>query len=70
MNCKKIGELLIEKRGKKTQLEVAIAVGVSASAIRHYEQGNRNPKDEIKYRLSKLFKTSVQELFFQDIFFE
>lgn len=70
MNCKKIGELLIEKRGEKTQLEVAEAVGVSPSAIRHYELGERNPKDEIKYRLSKVFETPVEELFFQDVFFE
>lgn len=70
MDCKKIGELLIEKRGDKTQLEVAESVGVSVPAIRHYEQGSRIPKDEIKYRLSKLFDTTVQELFFQDAFFD
>lgn len=70
MDCKKIGELLIEKRGKKTQGEVAEAIGVSLSAIRHYEQGKRSPKDEIKHRLAKFYQASVQELFFQDVFFE
>lgn len=70
MDSKKIGELLIEKRGGKTQREVALAVGVSDGSIRHYEQGNRNPSPVVKYRLSKFFNTTVQELFFQDIFFE
>ena len=70
MDNKKIGELLLHLRGDKTQKEVAEAVGVSQSAIRHYEHGNRSPSDEVMYRLSKLFDTPVQELFFQDIFFE
>ena len=70
MDNKKYGELLLHLRGDKTQKEIAEAVGVSQSAIRHYEQGNRRPSDLVKYRLSKLFETPVQELFFQDIFFE
>lgn len=70
MDNKKIGELLLHLRGDKTQKEVAESVGVSQSAIRHYEHGNRSPSDEVKYRLSKLFEKPVEELFFQDIFFE
>lgn len=70
MDNKKIGELLLHLRGDKTQKEVAEAVGVSQSSIRQYEHGSRSPSDEVKYRLSKLFDTPVQELFFQDIFFD
>lgn len=70
MDNKKIGELLLHLRGDKTQKEVAEAVGVSQSAIREYEHGNRSPSDVVKYRLSKLFEMPVQDLFFQDIFFD
>lgn len=70
MDNKKIGELLLHLRGDKTQKEVAEAVGVSQSAIRQYEHGNRSPSDVVKYRLSKLFEMPVQDLFFQDIFFD
>lgn len=70
MDNKKIGELLLHLRGDKTQKEVAESVGVSQSAIRQYEHGNRSPSDVVKYRLSKLFEMPVQDLFFQDIFFD
>lgn len=58
------GEKLTKARGKKSREEVALAVGVSASAIGQYENDARVPRDEIKVRLAKYFKTTVQSLFF------
>lgn len=59
-----VAERLIQARGGKKREEVANAVGVSLSAIAMYENGDRIPRDEIKVRLAKYYKTTVQELFF------
>lgn len=54
---------LRKKRGE-TQEEVAMSVGVSASAYNSYETGQRVPRDEVKERLARHFNRSVQFLFF------
>lgn len=59
-----VGELLIEKRGKRSRHEVAEAVGISLSALTMYELGKRIPRDEIKVRLARYYETSVEALFF------
>lgn len=59
-----VAERLIQARGGKKREEVANEVGVSLSAIAMYENGDRIPRDEIKVRLAKYYKTTVQELFF------
>ena len=59
-----IGKKLINLRGKKTRKEVATAVGVSKSAIAMYERGERVPKDEIKTRIAKFYKKSVESIFY------
>lgn len=64
MDAKKIGGLLAELRGDKTQEEVSKAVGISASTLSMYERGERIPRDEIKLRLAKYYKKSVQSIFF------
>jgi DNA-binding XRE family transcriptional regulator len=43
---------------------VAEAIGVTTMAISQYESGDRVPRDEIKIKLAKFFKKSVEELFF------
>lgn len=60
-----VAERLIKARGKKRREEVANAIGVSLSAIAMYENGERIPRDEIKVRLAKYYKTTVQALFFE-----
>lgn len=57
-------ELLREKRGRRSRAEVASAVGISVSALAMYELGLRVPRDDVKVRLAKYYKTSVQRLFF------
>ena len=60
----KIGERLVGLRGDKKQEEVAMAIGISRSALAMYESGGRIPRDEIKVRLAGYYKVSVQDLFF------
>lgn len=59
-----IGEKLKELRGEKSQAEVAVAVGISDSAMSAYENGDRIPRDEVKIRLANYFGKTVQEIFF------
>ena len=58
------GKKLRELRGKRTQQEIAEAVGVTAMAICQYETGERTPSDKIKIALANYFNTTVEDLFF------
>lgn len=64
MNKKAIGLKLKELRGEKTLREVALAVGISISALGMYETGKRVPNDNIKKALAKYFNTTVDSIFF------
>ena len=57
-------EKLKELRGKKTQKDVATAIGVEQSTYSLYERGKRIPSDTVKRRISKYYGISVQELFY------
>lgn len=59
-----VAERLVSARGNQRRRDVAEAVGVSVSAISMYEAGERVPRDEIKVRLAKHYKTTVQKLFY------
>lgn len=58
------GEKLRRLRGKRTQQEVAEAIGVTAMAICQYESGERSPRDSVKIALANYYNTTVEELFF------
>lgn len=64
MDRSKISENLIRLRGKKTQAEVAEQVGIGQSTYAMYETGKRVPSDEVKIRIAKLYKRTVQSIFF------
>lgn len=66
MNKEYIARRLRELRGNKSREEVAIAVGVTASAISMYESGSRVPHDEIKVRLANYFGETVQAIFYAE----
>lgn len=66
MDRSKIAERLAKLRGKRTQAEVAEAIGVSPSAYSMYETGERIPRDEIKIRIAKFYKRTVNSIFFAD----
>lgn len=63
MQPKVIGKRLLELRGEKSQAEVAQAVGISDSALSMYECGERIPRDSVKVKLAKYYKTTVQKIF-------
>lgn len=59
-----IGEDLRTLRGDRPKEEVALAVGVTVSAIAMYESGARMPRDTVKIALADYFGKSVGDLFF------
>jgi len=64
MNANKIGRRLRDLRGDRRREDVAALIGVSTSALAMYERGERVPRDEIKFRLSCFYETSIESLFF------
>ena len=58
------GRRLIELRGKRSQAEVAKAIGIATSTLGMYETEQRIPRDSIKIALAKYYKTTVQKIFF------
>lgn len=64
MDAKEIGARLSKLRGNRTQCEVAEAIGVSRSAICNYETGFRIPKDDVKMRLAKYYRSTVAKIFY------
>ena len=66
MDRDKIAERLVKLRGKRTQAEVAEAIGVTQSAYSMYETGERIPRDETKKRIAQYYKRSVNTIFFAD----
>ena len=64
MNRSKISENLVNLRGKRTQAEVAEALGISQSTYAMYETGKRVPRDEVKIKIAGLYKKSIQSIFF------
>lgn len=64
MDALVIGKKLTALRGDYSQEEVAKAVGISVSALSMYETGNRIPRDEIKVKLARYYKSTVEAIFF------
>ena len=64
LNNELIAQRLIELRGNKSRETVAKACGISVSALAMYEQGERIPRDDIKIKLAKYYKRSVNFIFF------
>ena len=52
-----IGERLKRLRGTRTLKEVSECIGI-------YENGARVPRDEIKIKLAKYYKKTIQSIFF------
>lgn len=55
---------LVDARGTRTLTRVAKDTGISVSALSMYESGERIPRDEIKEKLARYYKTTVGFLFF------
>ena len=55
----------IEKRRKEKGLsrkELAEMVGVTSEAVRHYEQGRREPKASILKKMASIFDCQMEDL--------
>lgn len=63
-NTIRISKKLVRLRGSRTQGEVAKAIGITRSALSNYEQGVRVPKDDIKIKIARYYRTTVQRIFF------
>ena len=66
MDAKKIGTRLTDLRGSKSQQEVSEDIGISASALSMYENGERIPRDRVKETLAAYYDTTVQALFYDN----
>ena len=64
MQTEAVAKKLRELRQNKRREEVANALNISVSALAMYESGARIPKDDIKIRIARYYKTTVGELFF------
>lgn len=66
MNKDKIASKLAKLRDEKgiSQVEMAKNIGVAQSTYAMYEVGKRMPSDEIKIRIAKYYKKTVQSIFF------
>ncbi len=58
------GEKMRTLRGKKSKRKVAEELGISFSSYTKYERNERIPRDDIKIKIAKYFRTSVQDIFF------
>lgn len=65
MDAIKIGKRLRILRGELTAEQVARALNVGVSTIYMWENGERIPRDEMKLKIAKYFKTSVDNIFFK-----
>ena len=68
MNIVDNGRRLRELRGSRSAKEVAEAIGISESALLMYEQGNRNPRDDIKIMLARYYNVGIGDIFFPTTF--
>lgn len=66
MDSKEIGKRLRALRGSEAATKVADSIGVSNSALRMYEAGERIPRDEIKIRIAKYYGMRVGDIFFNE----
>lgn len=60
INGKKLGE--IRKNAGMSQRELAKQLGVSPSAISHYEKGDANPSDETLEKICVLLKITKDDV--------
>ena len=58
------GAKLRQLRGEKTQLEAAMGIGITKSALAMYERDERIPRDEVKKRIADYYGVSILFLFF------
>lgn len=66
MNEEAMGKMLRDLRGDRRPEEVAVAAGVSVSAISLYENGKRTPRPKVMRKLADYYGVPVADIFFPD----
>lgn len=63
-----VGKRLKEYRERRnmTVSDCCISCGVSESAWRMYEAGERMPRDDIKREIARMFNRTVQFIFYRE----
>ncbi len=61
---KTTGQKLRKLRGGRSIAETAKAMGIPASTLSMYERDERTPRDSMKVKIAKFYKTTVDYLFF------
>ena len=64
MDSEKIAQTLVKLRGARPRAQVAIALGISVSALGMYETGARIPRDETKRKIAQYYEKTVEEIFY------
>lgn len=59
-----IGEKLKKLRGNKSQTELAKELGILPSVYSNYENNYRVSNDEVKKKIARYYKKTVDEIFF------
>ena len=54
---------LIDARGKRTQTDVASAIGISVKHLSKLERSQRNPSLKTAWKLANFYGKSMEELF-------
>lgn len=62
-------DALIEARGKKTQMNASLEIGISQKYLSKLELGQRTPSLKIAIKIASHYKRSVEDLF-PDIFLD
>jgi len=62
----KLGKKLRVLRGDRSRDEVAMAIGISPSALGMYECNKRIPRDGVKKKLADYYGVTIQQLFFEE----
>ena len=58
------GEKMRSLRGNKSRQRVSEDLGISFSSYVKYERNERIPRDDVKIKIAKYFRTTVQDIFF------
>lgn len=59
----KMNKQLIDARGKRTQTDVATAIGISVKHLSKLERNQRNPSLKTAWKLANFYGKSMEELF-------
>lgn len=60
----RIGAVLKDLRGERSQQTIADLLGVSAVSVSKWERGESMPTDALKIAIAQLYGKTVQDIFF------